>query len=153
MPINCPECNTSLPDHDGFQYRFCPSCGTGITFEGKKIKDTFRTLPPEFEGDFKLKPTQNSNDDQTESDFSNFSNQTLAPQQPERKHRLDIKPPSTPPPPSFFRKSDVAQAPMSNIQEQTHSAKNRQIFIFSVLGIGGLIILAGILYLIVYYPG
>lgn len=115
MPITCPLCQTSLPEHEGFLYRFCPNCGAEINLTSKDLKGAADTIPPVLDAARKTASGRKSVDKETEPVFNGTSTQTLPPAQLTRRNRPDIKPPEVPPPPSFYRQQSTDMISNSEI--------------------------------------
>ncbi len=104
MSLICPKCNTSLPENDELQYRFCPRCGAEITTPDAQRTDNFQTIPPDLS--FTNAQDQEKESDPVRVDTPPVSipDQTMEPVIPEKsKHRPELVPPPGPPPASFFR--------------------------------------------------
>ena len=143
MPISCPKCNTRLPEQNGLEYRFCPRCGTEIQSSKKDTDESWQTIPPDLLAKFEKTVDEKIIPDADQAEISSPVNQTLAPDlTPQKKVRIEIKPPSNPPPSSFYRIASADQGLGSETYKQKHNNKPRWIAIFSVLAFVILIVLA-----------
>jgi len=142
MPISCPKCNTPLPEHKGLEYRFCPRCGAEIKPSKKETDESWQTIPPDLSTKFEKTIDEKIISDADQADISSPVNRTLAPDfRSQKRTRLEIKPPSRPPPSSFYRIASVDQGLSSETYKQKQKNKQRWGAIFSVLVIIILIVL------------
>ena len=124
MQITCPNCRTQLPEVENLEYRFCPTCGAEITVRPKKLDEAFLTVPPDLSAQ---QPRQKSNTLDSEKNpevtFTEKSNnKTIAPQSIATLSQPELKPPDTPPPPSFHRIRPV-EKPQSTLSEEKKPPK------------------------------
>ena len=126
MSLFCPKCNTPLPEHEGLKYRFCPRCGAEIKPLKKETDESYQTIPPDLAATFEKTVDDKSIPDEDKKDISSPVSQTLAPDfTHQRKTRLEIKPPSSPPPSSFYRITAVDQELGSEKNKQKQIGKHR----------------------------
>jgi hypothetical protein len=154
MPISCPKCSKQLPEVETLKYRFCPHCGAEIPAEPREINNAFLTIPPDLSkgqpkrtADVVSPPT-----DENGSTTKSFNDQTIEPQSVVKGPRPKIKPPDTPPPPSFFRVSPAEKtnsirsgekAPPKKVIKKQSPTKTRNIIIAALVILAIIILVLG----------
>ena len=122
MERTCPTCNQQLPKVETIQYRFCPHCGAEIAGERQQLDDADLAIPP------------------------------ASPHTRDDRQQLNLKPPDTPPPASFYRTPSDKNTPVfhsgekgaakKDIEKQ-RPAKNRKIIIAVLIVLALIILLLG----------
>lgn len=143
MSLFCAKCNTALPEHEGLQYRFCPLCGAEIKPVKKETNESYQTIPPDLAAAFEKTIDDKPVPDEDKKDIISPVSQTLAPDfTHQRKTRLEIKPPSSLPPSSFYRITAVEQELSSEKNKQKQIGKHRWGLFLLVLIMVILVVLA-----------
>ena len=120
MPNECPKCSKALPDVETLEFRFCPHCGAEITPEPRQIEDAYLTIPP----DPPLPPADHRpmdfgpESEIKEPAVDRFNDQTSEPQSKTDRQPLELKPPKSPPPASFFRTRSTEKPPLNRPAEK-----------------------------------
>jgi hypothetical protein len=154
MEPSCPKCNTPLPRVETVEYRFCPHCGAEIAAERKQLDDAYSTIPPDSPPPpSDQQPVDLSRETEKKTAVTGPHNdQTGKPQPMGSRQQLNLKPPDTSPPASFFRTpsdkntamfhSEKKDAPQRVIEKQ-RPAKNRNIIIAILIILAMIILLLG----------
>lgn len=157
MALSCPKCNKPLPEVETVEFRFCPHCGAEIAAEPQQLEDAYLTIPPDpLPPQADHRPIDSSLE--TEKKITSagpFSDQTCEPQPMAGRQNLELKPPDTPPPASFFRarpdekKPSIRPAkkvPPKGDDKKQSSTKKRNIVIAALVILILIILLLGALF-------
>jgi DNA-directed RNA polymerase subunit RPC12/RpoP len=145
MDLSCPKCSKQLPEVETLEYRFCPHCGAEIPARPKKLEGAFQTLPPDLASKPQKKRPERLKPDisETASNISPATHQTIEPSPMTKRSRPKIKPPVTPPPPSFFRMRPEKKPPAPEDIKAQPSTKSRNIIIAALVLLAVIILVLG----------
>jgi hypothetical protein len=154
MKLKCPQCSKPLPEVETVKYRFCPHCGAEIAAESQQLDDAYLTIPPDSPPPLEDHRHTDLNPE-TEKKITAadpFDDQTREPQPMAGRSQPRLKPPDTPPPPSFFRTRSAEKThtirteekiPLEKDIKKQSPTKKRNIIIAALVILAMIILLLG----------